>query len=425
MPDVRPFRALRYSSDEVPDLATVVSPPYDVVSPERRAALLARDPRNVIAVELPESTPGDEPEDRYRQAARTLAGWRSSGVLRKDPRPSWYVLEQAYRVPETGEERSQRGFLGLVRLVPYGGTAGVLRHERTLDAPREDRYRLLRATGANTSPIVGLYEDPSGVAATALGAIAARPPSAELVDDEGVQHRLWVVPADDPDVAELPGPAAAGPIVIADGHHRYETALRYRDERHMTRSCEEDPPFDWAMMLFLSTAERLTILPTHRLLRGLSAEEVGSIPARVGTLFEVEATDAAGFERGVERGTLGLATTSGCWTMEPKALSSEPPSGDGGSAVDVLDVAVLGRALDRLWGIDAGAVAAGRLAYTTSASEALASVDQRRADAAFLLAPTPVDDVVEVARRGEVMPQKSTHFYPKALAGLVLNPHEW
>jgi uncharacterized protein (DUF1015 family) len=425
MPDVRPFRALRFDREAIPDLASVVSPPYDVVSPERRAALVARDPHNVIELELPEEAPGEQPEDRYRRAARMLAGWRSDGVLRKDPRPSWYVLEQAYRVPGTGEERSQRGFLGLIRLVPYGDAGGVLRHERTLDAPREDRYRLLRATGTNISPIVGLYEDRNGTAAPALAAVAARPATAELTDDDGVTHRLWASSVDEPVAADLAASATTGPVVIADGHHRYETALRYRDERHMTRSCEEDPPFDWAMMLFLSTTEPLTILPTHRLIRGLSADEARSIPERVATAFDVASTDRAALGRGIEPGTLGLATRTGCWTLETRAGTAAPSASAGPSAVAGLDVSVLGIALERLWGIDASAVAAGRLAYTTSVDEALESVADGRADAAFLLAPTPVADVIAVARQGEVMPQKSTHFYPKALAGLVLNPHEW
>src|ERR671925_2329086 len=154
VPEIRPFRA-----DEVDDLAAVISPPYDVIGPDEQRELLARDPRNVVRLDLPATEPGDDPEERYRRAARTLAAWRSDGTLHKDPRPSLYVYEQTYRLPGGAEERSQRGFFGRVRLEPFGPGSGVLPHERTLAAPREDRYRLLRATGVNTSPVVALYAD--------------------------------------------------------------------------------------------------------------------------------------------------------------------------------------------------------------------------------------------------------------------------
>jgi uncharacterized protein (DUF1015 family) len=428
MPEVRPFRALRYDPDVVTDLSAVVAPPYDVISAERRAVYAARDARNIVAVELPEEGPRDAPEDRYRRASRTLANWRSTGVLRKDPRPSWYVYEQTYRVPDTGERRTQRGYFGLVRLRPYGLEGGILPHERTLDAPREDRYRLLRATGTNTSPAVGLYDDPTGLAGAALDSMAARTPTAVVMDDDAGTHRLWAVAADDPQVAELAVPATTGPIVIADGHHRYETALRYRDERRMTRSCEDDPPFDWVLMLLLSTTEPLTILPTHRLIRGLGEETAARLLDRSTELYAVERMDRAALESALSalgRGRIGLVAASGCAVLEalPDAFAALPSQ--GAAVVAQLDVARLDLALERLWSIDPEAVAAGQLRYTTSVSEAVAAVDEGRVDAAFLLAPTAVADVLAVARAGEVMPQKSTHFYPKALAGLVLNPHEW
>ena len=429
MPEVRPFRALRYDRDVVGDLASVVAPPYDVISSEQRATLAARDPRNIVVVELPEEAPGDEPQDRSRRAARALAGWRSAGVLRKDPRPAWYACEQTYRVPGSGEERVQRGYLAIVRLVAYGPGGGILPHERTLDAPREDRYRLLRATGANTSPVVGLYEDPSGVAGQALRTIADREPTAAVTDDDLVDHRLWAVDADDPVAVDLPAPATRGPIVIADGHHRYETALRYRDERHMTRSCEEDPPFDWVLMLLMSTAEPFTILPTHRLVRGLGADAASALASRATELFDVRPVDRATLADGTVTlsggGRIGLLAAGGAYLLEARRESFASYLPAGGSAVRRLDVTLLDVALERLCGIDAAGVASGRLSYTTSTTDAFSAIDGGAADAAFILAPTPVDDVLAVAHDGDVMPQKSTHFFPKALSGLVLNPHEW
>ncbi len=436
MPEIRPFRALRYHPDVVADPGRVVAPPYDVIDAERHARLLARDPRNAVRLDLPTIEAGDEPDERYRRVARTLAAWRSDGTLRKDQRSSVYLYEQTYRVPGTDERRTQRGFFAVVRLEPFG--SGILPHERTMTGPKEDRYRLLRATGVNTSPIVALYEDRSGESRTVLDAATAVAPSIDVVDDDGVEHRLWVVTDTgeaDGAGARLRARASAGALVIADGHHRYETALRYRDERRMTRSCEEDPPFDYALMLLLeATGTPLTVLPTHRLIRGLG-DDGASLLARADELFEVTPV-ASGSELAARFGAPGAGGGGrfGLWTRRGGALlvarrpAFAPLLAASGAAVRSLDVSLLAAALDRLAGIGADAVDAGeRVTYTKSAAEAVAAVDEARdgVDAAFLLESTPVASIVEVARAGDVMPQKSTYFYPKALTGLVLNPHEW
>ena len=174
MPDIRAFRALRYDPSTIPDLSLVVAPPYDVIGPDERERLLARHPANVVRLDLPIEEPRDEPDDRYRRAARALAAWRSDGTLHKDPHPSIYVYEQTYRVPGTDVTRTQRGFFARLRLEAFGPGSGVLPHERTMSGPREDRYKLLRATGVNTSPVVGLYDDTDGAARPVLDAITAR-----------------------------------------------------------------------------------------------------------------------------------------------------------------------------------------------------------------------------------------------------------
>ena len=439
MPDIRPFRGLRFEPDVVGDLTDVVSPPYDVISPGQQESLLARNPRNVVRLDLPAGELGDGPDDRYRRAARTFAAWRSDGSFRKDPKPSLYVYEQTYRVPGSDVERTQRGFFGRLRLEPFGA-GGVLPHERTLSGPKEDRYKLLRATGANFSPVVGLYADASGSSSAALAEIARRPATIDLVDDDRVRHRLWVVPSDQDGagpVAQLVAAAGAAPITIADGHHRYETGLRYRDERRMSRSCEEDPPFDYILMLFLeTTAEPLTVLPTHRVVRGLGVEGVERLWAGLGELFAVErverATDleaafgAAGLAPG-GRGHVGVWTRSGGAILSARRDAFEPWLPAGGEALRRLDVTLLQVTLDRLCGIDPATTAAGgRVVYTKSAAEALDWVDRAEdgADAAFLLEPTPVAEIAAVAAAGDVMPQKSTYFYPKPVTGLVINPHE-
>jgi uncharacterized protein (DUF1015 family) len=438
VPEIRPFRALRYVPEVVGDLALVVAPPYDVIGPDLQRRLLDRHPKNVVRLDLPTVEPGDEPDERYRRAARTLAAWRSDGTFHKERRAAIYVYEQVYRVPGSDIERTQRGFFARLRLEAFGPGSGVLPHERTLAAPREDRYRLLRATGVNTSPVVGLYDDTSGGSLAILASIAAGRPEIDVTDDDGVAHRLWLAPAEGAlgdHVAEILRIAAAGAITIADGHHRYETALRYRDERRMSRSCEEDPAFDYLLILLLeTTAEPLTVLPTHRVVRGLGAAGLAVMNQGLPALFDSVRADRAALVAAFGGVAAGGAGRFGLWTRAGGSILTArrdafaTGEAGGGTALRELDVTLLGLALERLAGIDTEAIAGGeRIAYTKSVAEALDSVDANLdgADAAFLLGPTPVGSISAVAGEGDVMPQKSTYFYPKALTGLVINPHEW
>jgi uncharacterized protein (DUF1015 family) len=439
VPTIRPFRALRYDRSTIGDPALVVAPPYDVIGTAEADRLEARHPANVVRLDLPREQLGDEPDDRYRRAARTLAAWRSDGTLHKDPHPSIYVYEQTYRLPGTELERTQRGFFARLRLEPFGPESGVLPHERTLAAAREDRYKLLRATGVNTSPIVALYDDVDGAGAAVLSAATERAPDVEVVDDDGVCHRMWAVPADGDGaerVAPLLAAAGSGSLTIADGHHRYETALRYRDERRMSRSCEEDPAFDYVLALLVEAGQPLTVLPTHRIVRGLGEDGVARLLAHLDELFDVErevSEDDLRKRFGTAANARGGAGRFGLWTRSGGAIlrarrdAFGTDTADLGDAVRALDVTLLGIALEHLAGLDADAVAAGRVAFTKSVDEAIGAIDAGLdgADAAFLLEPTPVSSVLAVAAEGDVMPQKSTYFYPKALTGLVINPHEW
>jgi uncharacterized protein (DUF1015 family) len=189
VPEIRPFRALRFDAASVGELAAVVAPPYDVIDPDQRAELIGRHPANVVRLEMPIEESGDGPDDRYRRAARTLAAWRSDGTLRKDGHPSVYVYEQVYRVPGTDIERTQRGFFARLRLEAFGPGSGVLPHERTLPAPREDRYKLLRATGVNTSPVIVVFDDAAATSAAILAAATSAPADIDIVDADGVRHR--------------------------------------------------------------------------------------------------------------------------------------------------------------------------------------------------------------------------------------------
>ena len=440
MPEICAFRALRYSPELVPDLARVVAPPYDVISPAHRAELAARDAHNVVALDLPIDAGAADPDEKYRQAARTFAAWRSDGTLRKDRQPSLYVYEQVYIVPGSAERRVQRGFYGRLRLEPFGPGAGVLPHERTLAGPKEDRYKLMRATGANFSGVMVLYQDPSGTAARLLADAAEGVPVSDVTDDDGVRHRLWMVPDGGSTadlVAGLREAAGREPVTIADGHHRYETALRYRDERRMTRSTEEDPAFDFVLALFVDAGtEPLLVLPTHRVARIVSSAD-GLLEAAVASgLFDAEPADRAalvaafgpGSPAGGGRGRIGLWTRARGAVLTARREAFEPLLPPGGAALRRLDVTLLAAAMGRLCGIDrASTTAGGRVAYTKDAAQAIAWVDERSdaADAAFLLEGTPVTDIASVARDGDVMPQKSTYFYPKPITGFVLNPLEW
>jgi uncharacterized protein (DUF1015 family) len=442
VPQIRPFRALRFDPSVVGDLGDVVAPPYDVIDEHHRAELIARNPANVVRLDLPAEEAGDEPDARYRRAARTLAEWRSDGTFRKDPHPSIYVYEQTYCVPGTATERTQRGFFARLRLEPFEPGGTVLPHERTMSGPKEDRYKLLRATGVNTSPVVALYRDAAGRSGALLEELTRTAPTVDVSDDDGTHHRLWPVAADgaepDPAVAALLAAAGRGSVTIADGHHRYETALRYRDERRMTRSCDEDPAFDYLLVLLVEAGEALTVLPTHRLVRaGAGTSPRADLLERARDLFEVE--DGVSRERLLTafespgeggRGRFGLwiggqdGGRGAILTARPHRFLPHLPA--GGDAVRRLDVTLLGVALEELAGVDAAAVSSGAIGYTKSAREALDAADRAdEFDLAFLLDPTPVADILAVAADGDVMPQKSTYFYPKALTGLVINPHEW
>jgi uncharacterized protein (DUF1015 family) len=444
VPSLRPFRALRYDPAVVGDLSAVISPPYDVISAAERARLLARHPRNVVRVELPVSAAehaGTDPDKPYRAAADTLRAWREDGTLRLDERPALYVYEQRYRLPEAlsgGVERIQRGFFARLRLEPFGD--GVRPHERTLSAPKLDRLRLLRATKTDTSPIVVLSDDRAGRTAEILGRIAADPPTAEAIDDEGTRHRLWALSAEAGAQRDLIAGAEVRPLTIADGHHRYETALRYRDERRSDRAAlpggapgidvdeaSSEAPLEYVLALVLDAAEAQSegapiVLPTHRLLagdRGLAealiagARRYFAVSSR--RPDELVREFSPPFGAGPP-GRFGLLVGDTAYDLaaRPEAVEQLFPAGVP-PVVRSLDSAVLEVALGRL-------VSDPQLSYTHDAGKAHRAVESGEAAAAFLLRPTAVADVIRVAAAGALMPQKSTYFYPKAATGLVMYP---
>jgi uncharacterized protein (DUF1015 family) len=340
MAKIRPFRALRYDEGVAGPLEALVAPPYDVISEDDRRAYLARSPYNVVHVTLPDS------EER---AARDLRSWRDSAVLVRDGEPVFWALSQSYVGPD-GVGRTRNGYVVSLRIEPYDRGV-VLPHERTHAGPKEGRLRLLRATRTQLEPIFLLHDGPRA-------AIPERDPDVEAAGD-----RLWRVETG-PDVADLQ-------LLIADGHHRYETALAFHDEDGTDASA-------WMMVVLVSTSEPgLTIFPTHRV-----AQHVDGIR---GTPIDAPGDELPG-------------------VVLYRGGRYELLEGHG------LDVELV----DRL--------APQGVTYTPSRAEAVATVDAGNAEAAFLLRPTRIDDVFAVARRGEVMPQKSTYFFPKLTSGLLFHP---
>jgi len=442
MPELHAFRALRYDPAAVGHLADVISPPYDVISPERQAVLAARHPRNAVWIDLPPSEPGDDPEAKYRRAGAAFATWRADGTLRADPEPGVYAYEQSFALPGGSERRVQRGFFARLRLEPFGPGSGVLPHERTMSSPKEDRYRLMEATAANLSPVVLLYGDgPDRPAERALAAICESPALIDVVDDEGVRHRAWRTGAVGPGSpgAVLLATTGGAPLTIADGHHRYETALRYAREHggfppapgSANGSSANGSSAHCILALLLAAGHGLAVLATHRVVRGGPAGR-GLIEASR-DLFDVESVGSAGeLIEAFPPGAAGPRGRFGLWTggraailrVRPSAFAPfmDPATTD---TREWLDVSLLAVALERLVGLDRDATAAGdRLIYTKDAAEAVALVDRGGGDAAFLLDPTPPEDVIRVAAAGGVMPQKSTYFYPKPVSGLLFNPFD-
>jgi uncharacterized protein (DUF1015 family) len=449
MADVRPLCGIRYTATA--DLASVVTPPYDVIAPEAQARYYERHLENIIRLELGRDEPGDEAlNNRYTRAAITFAEWRLRGVLRQDA-PALYLYEQRFKVGATDYTRTS--LLARVRLEPWS-TGVVLPHERTLSQPKDDRLKLLRACAANLSPIMVLYDDPKGTLARRLARVRRGAPPVAFVDECGEEHRLW--PTADALLASHAASFFSGrQLYIADGHHRYETALAYRDEiREQRRELLADDAANFVLMALVAIEDPgLVVLPTHRVVRDVAPDRLAGLDDTLEAWFEAEPLDNTG---GPERWAARLAEVgraaggaaafvlvrpagvtllrlrpAGRAAMRATGAgdrSSEEPAQDGGGlrsdAWRALDVAILHElVLERALGIDAAALQAGEhVTYTRDATVATRAVREGGDALAALLNPTPPVAVRDVALAGDRMPQKSTYFYPKLITGLVINP---
>jgi uncharacterized protein (DUF1015 family) len=436
MAEIAPLTPLRYDVARLAGgLASVVAPPYDVISREQRAELAARDPHNVVRLILPEGD-GDA---KYRVAADILESWRGDRVLVRDDEPAFYRYDQTFLppgAPAGSRSIRRRGFLALVRLAPFSDRI-VLPHERTLSGPKEDRLKLFRATRTNLSPGFMLYRDARG---QLDGALETGQALAEFTTADGVHHALAKVRSPEAIRAIVEG-VARSTLLIADGHHRYETALRYSQEVGGAAGGASDRGEHRYFMSFLANGDdpNLVVFPTHRVVHSLASFSLDDVLRRAAATF-----DTTELPRGASADTLldRLRAASGparrpsvvCAVPDGRAavltlkadaaLDAHPTLGPKPDVLRRTDVTVLHAGIfEAILGITPEAqVAKTNLWYVQDGAEALAELRGNvRGQALFLMNPTPVAAVRDVAEAGEVMPQKSTFFYPKVLTGLAIH----
>jgi uncharacterized protein (DUF1015 family) len=397
---VKPFQPYRYTS-KAGDPAHLLTQPYDKINPAMQAKYLAASPYNLVRVILGERNTKDNASDNvYTRAAKHLDEWTRDGILAQDPKPGFYAYFQEFAVPDTSERATRMGFIGLGKIEDY--LAGVVyRHEQTLSGPKKDRLELLRHTRGHFGQIFMLYPDREGSIDHVLNNAASGAPDLDILDEFGARHRLWPI-TDSAVIEQMQTLMADKKLLIADGHHRYETALAYRNENSEAQH---------VMMTFVNMySPGLKILATHRVLRNLEGFQAAALLAKA---------RASGWsvregmpERGAHLGTvrIGLVAASRAYVLERARREGELD-------VPVLHTEILGGLL----GISEEAVRDETyITYIRGVNAAVAEVREKGAQAAFLLEPTPIDDMARIAFAGGVMPQKSTDFYPKLLSGVTI-----
>ncbi len=433
MAELQPLKGIRYNRGVVGNLAEVVTPPFDVISAEAQERYYARNPYNVIRLELAKQEPGDNVlNNRYTRAAATCSEWRLNGVLRQEERPALYLYQQ--RFTHGGKTYTRTGLLARVRLEPWSAQV-VLPHERTLSRPKDDRLHLLQATATQFSPIMAMYEDPQARIRRLLASYATRP-EVEITDEANEQHTLQPI-TDEQQIILIQDFFSERQLFIADGHHRYETALNYRNEaRERHKDMYAADAANYVMMALVDMEDAgMLVLPTHRLLHGLSAERLAKLNReRLEQYFSVQELEQGTGSEELEK-RLAEASEQGpsmviqtphqrfLLTLNERGRGQMAESGHA-AAWNELDVAIAHRLiLETLLGLRPEEITAGQyVRYVHEAEAALHAVEGGEAQAALLLTGTPVRQISKVAQAGELMPQKATYFYPKLITGLVMNP---
>jgi uncharacterized protein (DUF1015 family) len=416
MAEIQPLRALHYNTSVVGPLDDVVAPPYDVIDAEQRAQLIARSPFNVVAIDLPEGDP-----DPYESARELFDTWQLQGALVRDREPALWVHTQEYDGPG-GKRLTRRGFFCRVRIEGYG-PGRVRPHERTHPGPKEDRLRLTRATRANLSPIFSLYSDPAGTAWAALEPATGRAPWADVSDADGTVHRIWRV-SDPVAIAAVQDATRDAELLIADGHHRYETMAEYAEEV----GGEGDHRYILMCLVALEDPG-LTVFPTHRVVNRLDEARQEALADALRRDFEIADVALEDLAPPPGEGPLQMGYIDAHrkrpfrLTLKDQAIA-DAALRDRAEPYRRLDTGILeALVLKGTLGLSDDDISHfNGLFYARDADEAVAMVTSGEYDAAFLMRPTPVDQVRDLAAVGENMPPKSTYFFPKLLTGLLFSP---
>lgn len=421
MAEIKAFRALRFT-EKAGAASELTCPPYDIVSDSERLAYLAKNKNNIIRLELPR-----EGESPYKQAGNTLSDWLDDGILACDGEETLYIYEEEFTVE--GQKKRLKGLMARVRLEPFEKGV-ILPHEETLSKAKDDRFNLMLTTGCNFSSVYSLYFDDEREASKKIDSLSSGIADMEFTGVDGIIHRVWNV-TEKSEIDALESFFSSRKLYIADGHHRYETGLRYR--RHLEENGMDvigDHPANYILMTLVSMEhDGLVVLPTHRIVGGLEGFNADKLLSGCAEYFDIEDIPAADTQS-----RLTLAAAQGKKTLafyhgKMKLLTLKDLSvmdkalPDMSEAYRMLDVTILHTLiLERLLGIGGESLADQKnLTYTRDIAEAISSVDNGEAACAFLLNPTLVEEIAAVAGAGEKMPQKSTYFYPKLITGHVMN----
>ncbi|MCY3739776.1 MAG: DUF1015 domain-containing protein [Candidatus Poribacteria bacterium] len=408
---VIPFRGLRYEATKVEGLANVIAPPYDVIKPEERVVLEARHPANIIRLIL--SQPHNDDTDdanQYTRAATLMNQWIADGTLVQDATPRYYIYDQSFSAPD-GKNYTRRALIGLVKLQPFENRV-VLPHEKTHAGPKIDRLNLMRECHANLSPIFLLYADPTGDIEQIMESFTdINPPEIDCAETFRSTHQLWCL--DDIERNnEIQNLFSSKPLLIADGHHRYETALAFQDEMAQTGLSG----YGYMMVnLVRMESPGLAVLAIHRLLDNLSSNQIAHAITKLPEVFEVHDIDTQANLMAKLDTLKGKSAAVGMYTADNNYRLLIPHS----TIPDQLDVTLVQETLIKeMFQVE---TLADHISYTAYADDAVAHVKCTADRVALLMNPTPVEQVLEVAMAGSIMPQKSTYFYPKMATGFVLN----
>ena len=423
---IKPFRGIRYNKEKIQNLEKVVSPPYDVISEQEKRDYLNSSPYNIVRLILPDP---DEKNDKYSSAHNLLNNWLESDIISREDEPSIYIYQQIFNV--NGKDITRTGFICLLKLEDFKHGI-VLPHEKTLSAPKEDRLKLMSACKANLSQIFGLYQDTTHTISQILKNHTSCSPIIDITDTKGEKHKLWAITNND-DINVIVNAMQDKKVFIADGHHRYETALNYKRKLVETNSSHTgNEPYNFIMMYLCAMDDSgLVVFPTHRLLKDLPEFNKSAFRQNLSTYFDVVRIDKKDLfeymEKNIDKHVFGLYMGKGEFYALNKRLKHKglkPLVQENiPDAWKELDVAILHKVIiENVLGITEKEVKLQKnIKYTADSEEGIRQIDNGSYELLLFLNSTKLSQIKDISLKGEVMPQKSTYFYPKLLTGLVIN----